>query len=279
MFKIEKLLSLFSNERTKEMLVYSYYLSQEKDKKLSDSVFEQLLLLKTMNPHINVILDTTKEKSYFNPDENIIYINNLSIETFFHELTHLLSYNFFRFQIPNEYYSFKRNFSANQDNTSLIVHFLDLCKRKETEFSQKIDRESVNDYNFKTQNVLNERRQEPQSNQLELIGMIEDIVDSIYDGQSFSQGIVSIKYNNSLVLKAEKTSGHGCEYYSNSSFQFEEILANYQAIKLTDPNNELFILLKNILGIEFVSFLDQRCNEICGQISKIEINNNNISRK
>ena len=79
-------------------------------------------------------LDSAKEKSYFSPTENIIYINDLSIEKFFHELTHLLSYNYLRFQIPNEYYSFKRNFMANPDNTSLIVQFLDLCKRKKTEF-------------------------------------------------------------------------------------------------------------------------------------------------
>jgi hypothetical protein len=125
---------------------------------------------------------------------------------------------------------------------------------------------------------MNNIKQEPQSSQFDLICKIEDIIDSIYDGQSFSHGVVSIKDNNSIAIKAQKTAGHGCEYFSNSSFQFEEIIADYQAIKLTDPNNELFILLKNILGTEFITFLEQRCNEICGQISKIEISNN-ISKK
>ena len=157
---------------------------------------------------------------------------------------------------------------ASQDNTSLIVQFLDLCRRKKTEFFQRFSSESIKDY--KMDNV----HQEPQYSQLDLISMIEDIVDSIYDGQSFTQGLASIKDNNTIASKAQKTAGHGCEYFSNSGFQFEEILANYQAIKLTDPNNELFVLLKNILGTEFISFLDQRCNEICGQISKIEMNNN-----
>lgn len=277
MFKIKYLLSLFQNESTRKMLVYSYYLSQEKDKNLSDSVFEQLLLLKTKNPSINIILDTTK-KSYFNLRDSKIYLNSSSIGTFFHELTHLLSYYFFRFQIPNEYYSFKRNFLANPDNTSLIVQFLDLCKRKKTELFQKSSNESVNDYNIKNLNEIDNVHQEPQSSQLDSIRMIEDIVDSIYDGHSFSQGLVSINDIDSNVVKAAKTAGHGCEYFSNSGFQFEEILADYQAIKLTDPNNELFILLKNILGTEFISFLDQRCNEICGEISKIELNNN-ISKK
>ncbi len=71
MFKIDDLLGLFPNEKTRKMLVYSYYLSQEKDKEASDSVFEQFLLLKKMNPKINIILDTTKEKSYFNSAENL----------------------------------------------------------------------------------------------------------------------------------------------------------------------------------------------------------------
>lgn len=278
MFKIEDLLSLFPNEKTREMLVYSYYLSQEKNKGLSDSVFEQLLFLKEQNPDINIILDTTKEKSYFSPTENIIYINNLSIGTFFHELTHLLSYNYLRFQIPNEYYSFKRNFIADPNNKSLIVQFLDLCKRKKAEFFQNYSNESIDNNNITTINEMNNVKQEPQSSQLDLIIQIEDIIDSIYDGQSFSHGVVSIKDNNSIAIKAQKTAGHGCEYFSNSSFQFEEIIADYQAIKLTDPNNELFILLKNILGTEFITFLEQRCNEICGQIFKIEISNN-ISKK
>ena len=275
MFKLEDLLSLFPNEKTRKMLVYSYHLSQEKDKGLSDSVFEQFLLLKRQDPNINIILDTAKERSYFSPDENIIYINNLSIETFFHELTHLLSYNYLEFQIPSEYYSFKRKFLTNPDNTSLIVSFLDLCKRKKTKFFQEFSDKSID--NYKNLNKINNAQQEPQTSQLNLIGKIEDIIDSIYDGQSFSYGVVYVKDINSNAIKAQKTAGHGCEYFSDSGYQFEEILADYQAIKLTDPNNELFVLLKSILGTEFVAFLDQRCNKICGQISKIEVNN--ISKK
>ena len=279
MFKLEDLLSLFSNEKTREMLVHSYYLSQEKDKELSDSVFEQFLLLKRQDPNINIILDTAKERSYFNPAENVIYINNLSIETFFHELTHLLSYNYLKFKIPDEYYSFKRSFLSNPDNTSLIVQFLDLCKRKKNELFLSNKRIDINKIvTLSEMNNDEQKLQMPQSSQLNLIGKIEDIIDSIYDGQSFSHGVVYIKDNNSNLIKAQKTAGHGCEYFSNSGYQFEEILANYQAIKLTDPNNELFVLLKSILGTEFITFLDQRCNEICGQIVKIEMDNY-ISKK
>lgn len=268
MFQIDELIGLFPDEKIREMLVYSYFLSQEKDKESSDSVFERFLLLKKMNPNINVVLDTTRENSYFNSGENTIYINDLSIETFFHELTHLLSYNYLSFQIPNEYYLFKGKFRANPSNTSLIVQFLDLCKRKKEELFQNINTKDIND------NKIDNVHQEPHSSQLNLICMIEDIVDSLYDGQSFSQGLISIKDNNNIGFKAQKTAGHGCEYFSNNYFQFEEILANYQAIKLTDPKNEIFFLLKNILGTEFISFLEQRSSEICGKIYKIEFNNN-----
>lgn len=115
-------------------------------------------------------------------------------------------------------------------------------------------------------------------NQLDIISLIEDIIDSIYDGRSYSQGLVYIENSNSYPLKAEKTAGHGCKYFSHTSYQFEEILADYLAIKLIDPQNELFILLKEILGIEFVSFLEQRCNEItCGEILKTDISKNNFN--
>ena len=127
MFKTEKLLSLFPDKETKEILLRSYYVSQEKSKDLSDSVFEQLLFLKRTTPKINIILDITKEKSYFSPNDSVIYLNEFSIETFFHELTHLFSYNFSHFQVPNEYYLFKKSFSASSKNTDLMIKFLDLC--------------------------------------------------------------------------------------------------------------------------------------------------------
>ena len=71
MFKIKNLLSLFPNEKTREMLLYSYYSSQEKDKDLSDSVFEQLLLLKEQYTDMNIIFDATKESSYFSSILNV----------------------------------------------------------------------------------------------------------------------------------------------------------------------------------------------------------------
>ena len=272
MFKLDDLLSLFPNEKTKEMLVYSYYLSQVKDKDLSNSVFEMLLSLKRQDPSIDIIFDTTKDGSHYNHMENTIYINSLSIEVFLHELTHLLSYNYLRYQIPQQYYSFREIFLSNEDNQSLIVGLLNMCKRSKDEILQKNDNKTIIEDNNKNVKKI------PYTSKMNLISCIEDIIDSIYDGHSFSYGIKSIKDNNSIAIKAQIASGHGCDYFSYNGFQFEEILADYLAIKLTDPNNELFVLLKNILGIDFIDFLDQRCYEICGQMPKIETNSN-ISKK
>lgn len=270
MFKIDELLDLFSDEKIRKMLVASYRLSQENDKYLSDSVFEQFLLLKKLNPNINVVLDITKEKSCFNPEKDTIYINTLSIGTFFHELTHLLSYYYLSFKMPNEYYLFKENFHANPANTSLIIQFLELCKRKRVKFlNESVNNEDAN----RNINENNNANYEQYSNSIDIICKLEDIVDALYDGRSFSQGLVNIDDINSYPVKSKPASGHGCEYFHTTSFQFEEILADYQAIKLTDSKNELFVLLKDILGIKFICFLEQRSNEICGKIPKIELNN------
>lgn len=116
--------------------------------------------------------------------------------------------------------------------------------------------------------------QEPFVLEFNLISKTEDIIDAIYDGKSFTQGLRVIKENTTNVIKAKKTVGHGCKFFSESNLQFEEILANYLALKLTDLDNKLFLYLKEILGKEFVSFLEQRCRKICGDIPKININNN-----
>lgn len=265
MFKIENLLGLFSKDDTKEILSCSYSLLKDKDKDLSDGVFEHLLLLKIANPKINIILDTTKEKSFFDFKENVIYLNNLSIETFFHELTHLFSYNFSHFEVPKEYYLFKNNFTLSTENANLMIKLLNLCKKKKLDFFEQ------NDFEKKLISTINNNQMEnitsvPQSTQFDIIGRIEGIIDAIYDGQSFTQGLCFIKDNNSIAIKSKKASGHGCKYFYDTGYQFEEILADYQAIKLTDPNNDLFALLKEIIGDKFVSFLDQRCREMCGYL-------------
>ncbi len=278
MFKIEKLLSLFPDEETKNIFLYSYYLSQEKNKDLSNSVFERLLLLKTINPRLNIILDTTKEKSYFRADNNVIYLNNLSIETFFHELTHLLSYNFSYFQVPNEYYLFKNNFSSASKNTDLMIDLLNLCKKTKKHLLHEINSE-INDVKSKNIKIMQDNiKQEPQSTEFNTITCIEGIIDSIMDGWSHTYGLTYQKENNYIAKKSKKSSGHSYEYFSNTHYQFEEILANYCAIKLTNPNNNLFEILKNIIGNEFVSFLDQRCSEICTSFLNKNIDTNNIKK-
>ena len=48
MFRIKDLLILFPNKETREILIYSYNLSQKTNKGLSDIVFEQFLILKKL---------------------------------------------------------------------------------------------------------------------------------------------------------------------------------------------------------------------------------------
>ena len=252
MFKIEDLLNFFDDERVIELVTLSYYISQQEDKELSDKVFEQLLIMKETNPKLDIVIDTNKDRSFFDPEKNIICMNTFSIPTFFHELTHMFSYSYMQFEEPVEFSSFKESFASNKNNMNLMVQLLNLCKKEK----DKLVKDSYdNNFDKNTQ-------QSSQSIQLELISFMEDIIDSLYDGESFSNGLTSIKDINSYALKSRGASGHGCAYFDRTNYQFEEILANYSAIKMIDSSNELFIILKRILGSEFVAFLDSRCEQI-----------------
>ena len=112
-----------------------------------------------------------------------------------------------------------------------------------------------------------------------IICALEDIIDAIYSGKSHDYGLIYIKDNNSYLQKSSKSAGYGCNYFDKKGFEYEEIIANYQAIKILDPNNRLLMLLKQILGDRFVSFLDDRCKLINGEkIFTIDLNNN-ITKK
>ena len=75
------------------------------------------------------------------------------------------------------------------------------------------------------------------------------------------------------IQKTIETAGHGCKYYAIPGFELEEIIANYQSINLIDPDNELFNLFKSILGSDFISFLDNRCQQMNSNGKNIENNN------
>ena len=72
MFKIENLLDIFPDQNIKELLLRSYFLSQEQNKELSDRIFDQFLLLVTQNQSINIVFDVSKENSYFDQGKNVI---------------------------------------------------------------------------------------------------------------------------------------------------------------------------------------------------------------
>ena len=141
-----------------------------------------------------------------------------SISTFFHELTHLLDYNYFGFQLLEEYDLFKERFFANPNNSGLIIQFLELWQKKKSNLAMQIINEIKMEKIFDIKNntdlkTTQNNQQYLIINQLDIISLIEDIIDSIYDGRSYSQGLVYIENSNSYPLKAEKTAGHGCEYF------------------------------------------------------------------
>ena len=266
---IEELVELFSDERIKLLLAKSYWKSQGKNKKLSDDIFEQLFNLKILYPNIDMLYDSTIERSFFSPVEGKIYMKETSSYVFLHELTHLLSYYKDKFQLPEEYQKFKATFLSNPNNHSDVISLLKTCKeKKERILSEQLDLD--NNKNIDKEDSSN------QDDEIRIITCIEDIIDAIYDGTSYDMGLRHVKDDKSLMEKAPKTPGHGCDYYQKKGYQFEEILANYQAINALDPNNQMFSMLKTIIGPEFTRFLDRRCQKINQPSKNIEINNNKI---
>ena len=272
---IEELIGLFDNPKVKKLLLESYLLSQKENKVLSDAVFAKLFYLKKANPNINIIIDYNVERAGYDAIEDIIYLSDDNIPTFFHELTHLLSYEYSKSEVPFEWIDFKKKFLSSPQNISLIYDFITLCdlKRKKiigniNQVIENLELELIKPFQpfSKNETII----------KFDTIGSLGDIIDAIFDGKSYDNGIVYEIDENHIAQKAPKTAGHGCEYFNSTNNNFEEVIANYLAIKLTDPNNELFVMLKNILGNEFVLFLEQRCNEISGIYYTI---NNNLTMK
>lgn len=275
---IEDLLILFDDEEAKKIILSSYFLSQEKNNELSDSVFEKLLFLKIMYPEISIQINRNSSAlSNYNYDENTIYLNGTFDEiTFFHELTHLFSRQQFNFAIPMEYDNFKKEFLLSKNNHSLLFSFVELCKSKKQEIlnTSQIDFVQNNNYIKNNNEVITCL---PNINEFSVISHLEDIVDALVSGKSHDLGLYYEIDSNHIGQKATRSAGHGCKYYMVPGAEFEEIIANYQAINLIDPQNELFNILKSILGDDFISFLDNRCQQM--NSSKITIENNNNIRK
>lgn len=279
MFRIEELLDLFRDDtEVIKIILSSYLLSQRENKELSDSVFQQLLLLKQIQPNIHIKINyKSSENSNYNPNENIIYLNGYFDETtFFHELTHLFSYCYSKFEIPQEYKDFKKKFHSSQMNHSRIISFLNLCKAEKQKIIKnavplELEKNEINQY------LSNNDLQS--DNDYFIICKIEDIIDSIYGGESYDRGLMYLKDNNSYLQKAPRSAGHGCDYFNKNGYDFEEIIADYQTIKMLAPNNQIFILLKQILGNKFVAFLEDRCEIINGKKVFGLDSNNNIIKK
>lgn len=276
MFKIEELLNLFKNNEIKNIILSTYLFSQSQNKELSDDVFQQLFFLKSLYPNICIEVNyQVNDTSNYNYMTNTINLNGtFDITTFFHELTHLFSFHYAKFVIPKEYYDFKSMFLSSDEFDSLVVLFLDLCKKeKQRILESQFSLEAQDNVNKDLNNRLIETNCE-----YSIICKLEDIIDSIYSGKSHTSGLAYLKDNNNLPKKASKSAGHGCEYFNKTGYEFEEIIADYQAIKLIAPDNQLFMYLQQILGNDFISFLDNTCLLINGQ-SIINERSNNINKK
>lgn len=224
------------------------------------------------NPKIQLVYNSGISSSYYLASSNTVYLKNPY--DLFHEFTHLLSFNYSNGDVPDEYYTFKRAFFTDNHSTSLIMELLKICKEIELDellqnFIQAKKDGDINNYSLKSNPKTINRSSTKISS---TVYKIEDIIDAIYSGKALDGGIIDIK----VVEKAPKmTAGHGKSYYQNSEVrQFEEIIANYMDIKLTDPNNKLFSTLNIILGQEFVTFLDKRCNDICFNLLNHDYINN-----
>ena len=133
MFRIEELLKLFQNDQeVMEIIKSAYMISQRNNKELSDIIFQQLLFLKSIQPNLNIKINHELNcPSNYNPQTNTINLNGLFDETtFFHELTHLFSYYYEKFKTPHEYNHLKNKFLSSNENTSIIILFLNLCQKE-----------------------------------------------------------------------------------------------------------------------------------------------------
>ena len=282
MFDIEDLLKLFPDEEVKENIYATYYKSQNSNKEMSDAVFQQFYYLKNKYPEMDIKIDSqSDEPANFNSYDFCIYLNgNIDEMVFLHELTHFFSYCYSKYETPKEYYELCDKLLSSKDIISSLVDFIELCR--DENIKKFMDFKANFKLEFDINNIISKDDDlmviDDSMIFFTLIAMVEDIIDAITRGEANSNGLVYIKDNNHNPKKAHKSSGHGCDYFRENGNCYEEIIANYQAITLMDPDNKLFAILKDILGPDFVSFLDQRLNFINGIEIEKEINNNNFKK-
>lgn len=264
-FNIDYLIGLFSNQKVKDIILKSYKLSQIENKELSDLVFNQLMLLKLYEKLDIVLTDKDADRDCFVPSKNVIALNEDCSEfVFFHELTHALSYSYHRFFIPKEFARFKRDATENKLNFSFLINDIEM-KKYETIFTAVKDDDDFKKKLKEIDSLVKLDNKTATEGCLKILVMagIEDIIDALFDGEAFDRGLHHSANMDSIIVKSlHSSSGHGCKYFRDSKYNFEEILANYQAIKLVDPDNMFFAQLKFLLGEEFVSFLDEYCLRI-----------------
>lgn len=218
------------------------------------------------------------KRSKFVPKNTTIKLSDFNVKTFFHELTHLLSYFCCQFNVPKEYIDFKNKFLSSPENISNLFSLAKLC---EEDILKTI---LIAFGDISNNNILstNEMTLENFAKNIQIRSnteIIQDMIDALTNGELCDFGLTYTKDLNTNIKKTEKSSGHGCEYFKNINMQFEEIIADYLAISIIDPDNKLFTLFKSVLGDDFVMFLDNRCKLITGSQPEFDYNNDHKQKK
>ncbi len=243
--------------------------------------WDKLLFLAQMYPDINIVYDEKIERSYYSATTLTIYLNETSSVVFLHELTHMFHHLESNYYVPEDF----EQLINILDRKDLVVdfanqlgeHMLQLCMYKLSKFKDqpfikdKLFNQNLSNSNQSVTNIDNDMIE------LDLDSHIQDILDALVGGSGFDYGITYIKDDNSLANKSGRICGHGEDYYKIQGKIYREILANYAALTLINPNYKYFVQLKMILGEPLVELLDNEVNKyFSSNIEKVD--NNNIRK-
>lgn len=98
--------------------------------------------------------------------------------------------------------------------------------------------------------------------------LIGDIIDAIYEGKLYSGTL-----KNSRGEKIASTGGHGLNYYYATDHGFDEMIANFAAIKKTGDAEDKLQMFKAIVGDEVYDMIS---NFYYHDILKIDLEENKV---
>ena len=212
---------------------------------------------------------------YYSAHCNMVMINTAhaawdDFGTLIHELGHMLHYQVLRGKIPSNFWeiisnarvSFTNNGGAKKLSDMSRKSISDSHMRAKTEMIREIEEELIKEginplmakglARLKTDSkVITAKSRKYSRNSDELSPALFDIVDALFGGDK--------KDLNSRNF--ELTFAHGSEYFDTIQAQFDEMIANFIQLKVTNNQQNLY-LLKEICGNDFYNMLEATFNEI-----------------